>query len=245
MCGRVSTHERNRSEHSARAHTQTHSFNSCRGGGSHTWIQGTIVNAPGSSLTPCSSRSSARAPAQRDRLRGARGADERQRGERERWRWGSGRDSCAWPCCPVSSSWIQSSGNTSKASLIPKRWALFHSLYLCTSWISCHLRQWHGHRGSERGTASPHAGASVADWSADRRRFTVKLLRVFRCPLMPPREPHSPRFYRFTCAQSACESSVAYNVPIVMVFGITGAPPVSGSPSAHCSQSSPVQPPPP
>lgn len=86
-------------------------------GGGGTCIEAAGASAPDSSLSP-STRALAR--------RLASGSSESRRAaaeERERWRWGSGRDSCAWPCCPASSAWIQSSGNTWEASSTQKRWA--------------------------------------------------------------------------------------------------------------------------
>lgn len=79
-------------------------------------------------------------------------------GERERWRWGSGRDSCVWPCCAASCAWIRSMGNTSKASSTPKRWALLVPLRVqlvstCDNDIDTNWQE----SGSDS-TAHPHVG---------------------------------------------------------------------------------------
>lgn len=161
----------------------------CRRGG--TCIEAAGASAPDSSLSP-STRALAR--------RLASGSSESRRAaaeERERWRWGSGRDSCAWPCCPASSAWIQSSGNTWEASSTQKRWAFVSppplSLICCLATMTPPLAD----RSETDLTANPFAGVSLVDCSVRRganSRFTDQVASHMCTALVSACETHSPLF---------------------------------------------------
>lgn len=159
-------------------------------GGGGTCIEAAGASAPDSSLSP-STRALAR--------RLASGSSESRRAaaeERERWRWGSGRDSCAWPCCPASSAWIQSSGNTWEASSTQKRWAFVPpplSLICCLATMTPPLAD----RSETDLTANPFAGVSLVDCSVRRganSRFTDQVASHMCTALVSACETHSPLF---------------------------------------------------
>lgn len=159
-------------------------------GGGGTCIEAAGASAPDSSLSP-STRALAR--------RLASGSSESRRAaaeERERWRWGSGRDSCAWPCCPASSAWIQSSGNTWEASSTQKRWAFVSpplSLICCLATMTPPLAD----RSETDLTANPFAGVSLVDCSVRRganSRFTDQVASHMCTALVSACETHSPLF---------------------------------------------------
>lgn len=131
--------------------------------------------------------------------RRASGSSESRRAaaeERERWRWGSGRDSCAWPCCPASSAWIQSSGNTWEASSTQKRWAFVSpplSLICCLATMTPP----HADRSETDLNANPLAGVSLVDCSVRRganSRFTDQVASHMCTALVSACETHSPLF---------------------------------------------------
>lgn len=114
--------------------------------------------------------------------------------ERERWRWGSGSDSCAWPCCPASSAWIQSSGNTWEASSTQKRWAFVPLSLIC---CLATMTPPHADRSETDLTANPFAGVSLVDCSVRRganSRFTDQVASHMCTALVSACETHSPLF---------------------------------------------------
>lgn len=109
LCGRVafSKHERNRERalcppFPSSSQTTTHRIHhpASTAGGGPTCIEGTNVNAPGSSFTVARTRAvPPRALPLRDRLQRARRADERQRGREKDG--GEGRGETLVPGCAV------------------------------------------------------------------------------------------------------------------------------------------------